>query len=200
MHKFEVINLFNYDKLEECIRKSGKTRTYLCSQLGRPAYYLRDVIRQRNSIPEDYQRILADELGVTVAYLNDLESLDTKKDATLSAASKIELAVLFEEHCKEKGITPAFACQRAGVNGNTISRLRNWSHSAVAHEDILALASALECEKEAQEILGAKNNDPITVSDDEVNKMISIMRSLSPAQREAWMKIGLDVANLSQPE
>ena len=63
--------MFNYDKLNNAIEASGKTRTYLCQKLGRPAYYLRDVIRQKNRIPEEYQRILADELGVSVEYLND---------------------------------------------------------------------------------------------------------------------------------
>lgn len=63
--------MFNYDKLEACIKNSGKTKTYLCKQLGRPAYYLRDVIRQKNSIPDEYQKILAQELETTVEYLND---------------------------------------------------------------------------------------------------------------------------------
>lgn len=85
MHKFGVMILFNYAKLEECIKKSGKTRTYLCSRLGRPAYYLRDVIRQRNAIPSEYQHILAEELGVTVEFLNDIE--ETKKDPAQSAES-----------------------------------------------------------------------------------------------------------------
>lgn len=65
--------MFNYNKLEESIKRSGKTKTYLCKQLGRPPYYLRDVIRQRNTIPAEYQEILAREIGVTVSYLNDIE-------------------------------------------------------------------------------------------------------------------------------
>lgn len=63
--------LFNYDKLADAIEQSGKTKTYLCQKLGRPAYYLRDVIKQKNAIPPEYQTILAHELGVTVEYLND---------------------------------------------------------------------------------------------------------------------------------
>ena len=92
MHNFEVRKLFNYDKLDECIKKSGKTRTYLCAQLGRPAYYLRDVLRQHNTIPDEYQQILARELGVTVEYLNDQE--ETKKDPAPSAESNDLSAVL----------------------------------------------------------------------------------------------------------
>lgn len=70
--------MFNYDKLEQEIAKSGKTKTYLCQKLNRPAYYLRDVLKQKNIIPEDYQKILAEELGVTVEYLNDKENIKEK--------------------------------------------------------------------------------------------------------------------------
>lgn len=70
--------MFNYDKLEQEIAKSGKTKTYLCQKLNRPSYYLRDVIKQKNIIPEDYQKILAKELGVTVEYLNDIEDIKEK--------------------------------------------------------------------------------------------------------------------------
>lgn len=71
--------MFNYDKLEKAIEQSGKTKTYLCKKLNRPPYYLRDILRQKNNIPTEYQHILAEELGVTVSYLNDAE--DEKKAA-----------------------------------------------------------------------------------------------------------------------
>ena len=63
--------MLNYDKLEVAIKKSGKTKTYLCEKLGRPPYYLRDVLKQKNAIPAQYQQILAQELSVTVEWLND---------------------------------------------------------------------------------------------------------------------------------
>jgi hypothetical protein len=63
--------MFRYDRLEELIKESGKSKTYLCKQLDRPAYYLRDVIRQQNVIPTYYQYVLAYELDTTVDYLND---------------------------------------------------------------------------------------------------------------------------------
>lgn len=69
--------MFNYDKLENAIAKSGKTKTYLCQKLNRPAYYLRDVLKQKNIIPMEYQIILAGELGVSVEWLND--ETDTKE-------------------------------------------------------------------------------------------------------------------------
>lgn len=64
--------MFNYDRLKQCIDESGKTKSYLCRCLGRPDYYLKYVIRQKNSIPWNYQEILARELGTTVEYLNGL--------------------------------------------------------------------------------------------------------------------------------
>lgn len=73
--------MFNYDKLERAIKESGKTKTYLCQKINRPAYYLRDVIKQKNAIPPEHQQILADELGVTVEWLNDQE---TEKPAAKS--------------------------------------------------------------------------------------------------------------------
>lgn len=81
-HKMEVLLLFNYDKLKAAIEASGKSKTYLCKRLERPPYYLRDVIRQKNNIPDEYQKILATELGVTVEYLNDQ---DENKPASVSA-------------------------------------------------------------------------------------------------------------------
>lgn len=72
--------MFNYDKLNNLIKVSGKTKTFLCRQIGREPYYLRDVFRQRTTIPMEYQQILARELGTTVEYLNDEE--EKEKPAT----------------------------------------------------------------------------------------------------------------------
>ena len=63
--------MFNYERLKECICESGKTKTYLCKKLGRPQYYLRDVLKNENAIPDNLQVVLAEELGTTVAYLNN---------------------------------------------------------------------------------------------------------------------------------
>lgn len=76
LHKSGVFVLFNYDRLQESIKQSGKTKTYLCEKMGKPNYYLRDVIKQKNKIPEELQKILANELGVTVEWLNGAESAE----------------------------------------------------------------------------------------------------------------------------
>lgn len=86
--------MFNYDKLENAIAKSGKTKTYLCQKLNRPAYYLRDVLKQKNIIPMEYQIILAGELGVSVEWLND-ESDIKEKAAPISGSDLSEKEIEF---------------------------------------------------------------------------------------------------------
>lgn len=62
--------MFDYDKLAVLIEQSGKTKTHLCKAMGKPGYYLRDVLKQKTAIPDELQTILAKELGTTVEYLN----------------------------------------------------------------------------------------------------------------------------------
>jgi plasmid maintenance system antidote protein VapI len=85
--------MFNYDKLEQAIAESGKTKTYLCKQMGRPAYYLRDVVKQKNSIPEELQKILAEELGVSVEWLND-ETDKKEKPGIVAELSERDIRIL----------------------------------------------------------------------------------------------------------
>lgn len=65
--------MFDYDKLAELIDKSGKSKAHLCRKMGKPEYYLRDVLKQKTIIPDDLQIILAKELGTTVEFLNGIE-------------------------------------------------------------------------------------------------------------------------------
>lgn len=74
--------MFNYTKLEDAIKKSGKKKTFLCEAMEKPPYYLRDVIKQKNAITPENQEILARELNVSVAWLNDEE--ETEKPVTIS--------------------------------------------------------------------------------------------------------------------
>lgn len=76
--------MFNYDKLNEAIEKSGKTKAHLCRKLGRPPYFLRDVVRIKTALSSGDQKILADELGVTVAWLNDEEENIKKEPVAVS--------------------------------------------------------------------------------------------------------------------
>ena len=91
--------MFQYDLLESLIAQSGKTKTYLCKQMGRPPYYLRDVIKQKNKIPDDLQEILAQELGTTVAALNGEKEKPTPEGELSGKA--LELVQLFEKASPE---------------------------------------------------------------------------------------------------
>ena len=62
--------MLDFDRLEQLIAKSGKTKTHLCKAMGRPSYYLRDVYKQKSEMPLHLQEILAQELNTTVSYLN----------------------------------------------------------------------------------------------------------------------------------
>lgn len=68
-HKMEVLFLFRYDRLEPLIKKSGKTKVFLCQQMGVCKTYLRDAKKQKTNISGDTLRILAEELGTTPEYL-----------------------------------------------------------------------------------------------------------------------------------
>lgn len=93
--------MFNYDKLKEAILQSGKSKSFLCRKLDRPEHYLRDVLKQKNKVPIEYQEILAKELGVTVAWLNDEEEMSIKKAPDPKAegltAKQIELIELVKQ-------------------------------------------------------------------------------------------------------
>lgn len=65
--------MFDYDKLSALISKSGKSKAHLCRAMGKPEYYLRDVLKQKTIIPDDLQIILAAELGTSVEFLNGIE-------------------------------------------------------------------------------------------------------------------------------
>lgn len=93
--------MFNYDKLKNAIADSGKTKTYLCEKMNRRPYYLRDVLRQKNTIPPDLQKILAKELGVTVAYLNDEEERPAGKEASGLSEEMMEIVNLYDSATPE---------------------------------------------------------------------------------------------------
>lgn len=62
--------MFDLERLEALIEKSGKTRTYLCGKMGKPQYFITNIFRRKSEVPRDVQEMLARELDTTVAYLN----------------------------------------------------------------------------------------------------------------------------------
>ncbi len=64
-----VLVLFNYDRMEALIKRSGKKKVFLCEKMGVCPTYLRDSKKQNTNISGETLRILAEELGTTPEYL-----------------------------------------------------------------------------------------------------------------------------------
>ena len=61
--------MFRYDRLEELIKGSGKSKIYLCKKMNLGPTYLRDAKKQNSNIKDEPLRILAEELNTTPEYL-----------------------------------------------------------------------------------------------------------------------------------
>ena len=91
--------MFMYDRLEKLISESGKTKSYLCRKLGRKEYYLRDVMRQKNVIPDELVEILAAELKTSVEYLNGESD---EKHPSASSAKEQSMIDMFRQMTAEE--------------------------------------------------------------------------------------------------
>lgn len=96
-HNSEVFYLFNYDRMNALIKKSGKTKIFLCSQLGRGKTYLRDAEKQHTNISGETLAILAEELDTTPEYLTGLTDDPGKKKGTTFSGDVSELSDLQRE-------------------------------------------------------------------------------------------------------
>lgn len=56
-------------RIKALAKKQGKTLSYICSLIGRKVYYLNDISKNNAEMPDEYLKILAENLGTTVAYL-----------------------------------------------------------------------------------------------------------------------------------
>jgi len=63
--------LLNFDKLEHLKKEKGMNNTYLCAQVGKPYYYLKDCKNKNIGIPDVIIQKWADLLDTTVEYLTD---------------------------------------------------------------------------------------------------------------------------------
>lgn len=109
-HKLEGTFLFRYDRLEELIKGSGKSKIYLCKKMNLGPTYLRDAKKQNSNIKDEPLRILAEELNTTPEYLRGETDDPSIKKAPginaegLSAARKALLDAvdgLTDEQCEK---------------------------------------------------------------------------------------------------
>ena len=56
-------------RIKSLAKKQGKTLSYICGLIGRKVYYLNDISKNNAEMPDEYLKILAENLGTSVAYL-----------------------------------------------------------------------------------------------------------------------------------
>ena len=56
-------------RIKALAKKQGKTLSYICGLIGRKVYYLNDISKNNAEMPDEYLKILAENLETTVAYL-----------------------------------------------------------------------------------------------------------------------------------
>ena len=56
-------------RIKSLAKKQGKTLSYICGLIGRKVYYLNDISTNNAEMPDEYLKILAENLGTSVAYL-----------------------------------------------------------------------------------------------------------------------------------
>lgn len=85
--------MFKYDRLEELISESGKTKVSLCKKINKCPTYLRDAKKQNTDISGETLRILAEELGTSIEYLtgetNEKKPIPVSEDGLSSEAKEI---------------------------------------------------------------------------------------------------------------
>ena len=90
----------NFDKLDDLLKKTGKSKAHLCKLVERDRYYIRDCKRSGN-VPDEYIKIWADSLGTTYEYLTDqtddpLPTLEQLADMAESLEERIVQDVMLK--------------------------------------------------------------------------------------------------------
>lgn len=81
LHKIEVIELVDFDRLEALIKEQGKKKSYLCELIGKRRGYIADAKQGHGRISDEYLEVFAQELGTTAAYLRgETEEKSAKKE------------------------------------------------------------------------------------------------------------------------
>lgn len=100
-HKLEGAFLFRYDRLEELIKGSGKSKIYLCKKMNLGPTYLRDAKKQNSNIKDEPLRILAEELGTTPEYLRgETDDPSIKKAPGINAEGFVPTMKDWEEQAE----------------------------------------------------------------------------------------------------
>ena len=105
--------MFNYDRLDQLVKETGKKKNYLSMKMGFSGRYLNDAKKQNTDIKGEPLRVLAEELGTTPEYLTGEtdEKNPTTEVAGLSDAQKsaMELIRKMDEKTLERFVAAAKA-------------------------------------------------------------------------------------------
>ena len=108
----------NTDRIKALAKEQGKSITYLCSLLNRPKYYLNDIKKNDSEMPEEYLKIIANELNTTVAYLKG------QTDNPLPHSDQIKEYLPYEK----RGMRPVIGLASAGVGVIAEEMILGWQY------------------------------------------------------------------------
>lgn len=72
----------DFDRFDNLVKESGKSKSYLSRKVNKPVYYLKDAKKCNINIPDDILEVFASELNTTVDYLTGKS--DIKEKPTLN--------------------------------------------------------------------------------------------------------------------
>ena len=71
----------DFDRFDNLIKESGKSKSYLSRKVNKPVYYLKDAKKCNINIPDDILEVFASELNTTVDYLTGKSDIKEKSPA-----------------------------------------------------------------------------------------------------------------------
>lgn len=91
--------MFNYDRMDELFRETGKKKGAVLNALNKPTYYFTNCLKTSKDLPDEEVEIIAAELGTTAAYLRG--ETDEKTPPAEPGAEKLIYAMLNDMSAKE---------------------------------------------------------------------------------------------------
>ena len=71
----------DFDRFDNLVKESGKSKSYLSRKVNKPVYYLKDAKKCNINIPDDILEVFASELNTTVDYLTGKSDIKEKSPA-----------------------------------------------------------------------------------------------------------------------
>lgn len=94
MHKKEVRNLVNIDKIKSLSQEKGIKLGYLAKKINVPHTYFADIKNKKRDIPDERLSVIAEELGTTVAYLRDQTAEKESSESSTASFTTEEVSLI----------------------------------------------------------------------------------------------------------